>query len=412
MKNMYTHTVHIALAALLLAAALFLAACSGRPEPTPAATEPVGIPEGSYADGRGLELGFRLLYALDGSGGNGVLGTAGLYSVLAAAKNGAAGDTDAALTKALGMQEMTLKDINETALSLQQAEESPQKGNFASAWSLFVGDQQPVKESYLTGCGEALKMQTVFRQLDGQAGETYLNEWADEATGGLVKNVGFPVPAEKEPFFADLFFADPQWQLALDTGKSRPLPFLYEDGEEKAVPTMVCLQNCGIFTSPEGSMAVLPCAGDETRLVVLVPPDKTSLHDFMPVAAAKHDEWLGLAEWGKQRVLLPRFTVSFRGSLMPVLDGAGIGPLLKKGSDYSGVGEGLYFSDILHAASLTVDESGLEDPDPEAVFYQGIKDNIPTLAADRPFIVTLEKTDTGQILAMGFVRDPLGAASK
>ena len=66
--------------------------------------------------------------------------------------------------------------------------------------------------------------------------------------------------------------------------------------------------------------------------------------------------------------------------------------------------------DILHKCRLIVDESGVSLPDPKAFYRQGMDDKVPTLAVNRPFLVLLEKTDTGQVLLIGAVRDPLGIA--
>jgi serine protease inhibitor len=178
------------------------------------------------------------------------------------------------------------------------------------------------------------------------------------------------------------------------------------------VPTMICLQNCGIYECPEGSIAILPTAGDETRIVIMQPPDGMTLREFIPVAAANHDDWADKADWGVQRVLLPRFSLRFEGSALDVLGRAGIAPLLAKGADFSSMGGGMYVADILHKASLVVDESGVEGPDPNAPTYrQNNKDGIRTLAVDRPFIVALEKAGedggSGQVLMMGVVYDPL-----
>lgn len=403
--------------ALMLAAGL--PACSPAPKPAPTATAPVSVSEGSFADGRGVALSFKLLYALAGTDiANGAIGTAGIIDTLAAAKTGSAGETEAELANALGMQGVLPKDIDDAALNLRQAMEKLSGGKYAAAWGLFVGNNQPIKESFLTGSSQSLKLNTVFHPLEGEAGVKYLNEWADEATGGVIKKVGFTLPAAAAPFFVDVLSADPDWSTALDTGKSRPLPFIYDGGEEKAVPTMVCMQNCGIYKGVDGSLAVLPCAEDKARLVVMVPPEDTALRDFIPVAAARHDEWLANAEWNNNRVLLPRFSAGYEGSVLALLDSAGIGYLLREGKDYSALGEGMYFSDILHKTELIVDESGVDAPNPSASYRQGMKDDIPTLAVDRPFIVALEqadpdrKTGTGPILAMGFIRDPLTAKLK
>jgi serine protease inhibitor len=402
--------------AFFVIAALLLPACasSQSPEPAPTATSPVEPSASSFADGRGLALGFKLLYALDMNGTNGVLGTTGLAEVLAVSKDGAAGNTDAALAGALGMQGMLPRQINEVALRMRQTLGKLAKGKITQAWGLFIPENLYIKEAYNSDCRLAFETQPRFLESPLTSGNinTYLGEWADDSTGGHLKDVHFTLPDAAAPFFVDILMADPEWQTALSAGKSRPFPFLYEDGSNKAVPTMICLQNCGLYECPQGSIAILPTAGDETRLVILQPPDGMTLHEFIPVAAANHDDWVSKVNWGIQRVLLPRFSLSFEGSALEVLGNAGIAALLAKGADFSSMGNGMYVADILHRASLVVDESGVDEPDPNAPTYrQNSKDGIRTLAVDRPFIVALEKTDEnggcGQVLMMGVVYDPL-----
>jgi serine protease inhibitor len=403
------------LAALLTAAVFLLPACGSGPKPTPTATPAIAPAPGSFADGRGLVLGFKLLYALDEGGGNGVLDTTGLASVLAAVKDGAAGDTETALAMELGMQEIPTRQVDDLALRMRQAMEKLTMGKYCSAWGLFVPEDLYIKLGFDDNCRQSLQMTPDFHMkypFDGEAVNAYLGEWLDEKTSGRMKDTDFTFPDANGPFFVDVLTADPDWQTALETGKSRPLPFHFEGGEEKAVPTMVCLQDCGIYECPEGSMAILPTAGDETRVVVMQPPDGMSLHEFIPIASEKHDEWIQNAKWDRQRVLLPRFSLNFDGSAMGVLDAAGIGGLMGEDSDFSDLGIGLHFSDILLTVSLVMDESGVEPPDPSMPTYRpNNKDDIPTFAVDRPFVVLLEKTDKksdlGQALMMGVVRDPL-----
>lgn len=404
---------------LAVAVALLPACANVTSQPTPTATPAVWVSDSSFSDGRGLQIGFKLLYALDTGSGNNVLGTTGIADVLAAAKYGASGDTASALERELGMQGMTPRQVNEVALRMRQAVSKLKFGRLTTAWCMVFGNGQYVKESYLTDTRQMLQMESLFPavSMTGESGQNYLDEWADDTTGGREKKLGFTLPAAQAPFFVDILTADLDWQQAMDTGKSRPLPFQYEGGEETAVPTLVYYQSCGVYSSVDGSVAALPLAGDETRLVVMVPPEGMSLHEFIPVAAARHDEWLDKAEWSKQRVLLPRFQLEHAGSVMPVLDRAGLGQYLAEGSDYSAMGKGLYVSDVLHKAALVVDESGVDEPDPTVTYRQGIKDDIPTLAVNRPFLVLLERTDpegfnAGQVLMMGYVRDPLGASIK
>ena len=399
----------LTLAALLAA----LNACSdaGRITDAPSSqpTPSVSVGEGSLAEGRMLDWSLTLLHLAD-SGDNLAISPAALTSDIAALRLGVQGKPLQDTATALGAQDMSPKQINDAALKARQTMEKLKLGRYSALWSLFVGEKQPVLESYLSEGQKALQMNSRFEPFSGETGKATLNEWADTGTAGMVSDLNFDVPSTEQPFFVDLFMADPDWQMALDPAKTRPQPFFYEDGDKSAVPTLVVTGRCGIYDGPEGAMAVLPLAGDEARLVVLFPKeDGVKLTDFYATAQARHDEWLTKATWGSQRVLLPRFSIGYRGSIRGPLGAAGMGSLFAADTDFSAMGHGLHPADILHDCRLIIDESGVNTADPKASYRSGVDDGIPTLAVNRPFLVLLEKTDTGAVLLAGAVRDPLAA---
>ena len=307
-------------------------------------------------------------------------------------------------------QDLSIKAINERAAALHGALGGLKNGRFASAWGLFVGENQAVKQKYLDDCERELALPSTFKQLDKDTGNTFLGSWADDNTGGRIKSVNFTIPGGSAPFFVDLNTADPDWQEAMDPTRTRALPFHPESGDGNPVPMLNCVMNCGVHTGSEGSLAVLPFAGDETRLVVMLPPEGTGVHDFLPVAAAHHDEWLKDAVWKEQRVLLPRVTLAAEGSVKPVLAGAGF-DVLSSGANHDGMGNGLGLADVLQKTELVVDESGQQDTGNTADYNPDQPDDIPTFTVDRPYVLLLEDGKTGAILMAAVVRDPLSGGT-
>lgn len=391
---------------------LLLASCSpaGRlgASPAPTATATVGVGDGSLATGRMLDWSLTLLHLAD-NGANTAISAAALTSEIAALRQGAQGKALDDTAAALGAQDMSDKQISDAAYKSRQALEKLKLGRYGALWCLFVGENQPVREAYLSECQKALQMSSRFVTLSGDKGPSTLNEWADSGTGGMVSDLSFDVPSTSQPFFADVLLADPDWQTALDPAKTRPLSFTYEDGNKSAVPTLVISSRCGIYDGAEGSLAVIPLAGDETRLVVLFPKGDVKLADFYALALAKHDDWLAKATWGTQRVLLPRFTIGYHGSVKGTLGAAGMASLFASDTDYSSMGQGLHPADVLCDCRFIVDESGVSSADPKASYHAGVDDGVPTLAVNRSFLVLLEKTDTGAVLLAGAVRNPLTA---
>ena len=391
---------------------MLLPGCAGggkEPEATSSAAIPVA--EGAYGQGSNAALSLGLLYAADG-GGNEVIGTAGLTGVLAALRNALGDEGNPALDAALGIQELSLKTVNERASALRTAIAGLKNGRFASAWGLFVGENQAMKEDYLVALGNELQLPVTFTQLEERTANAVLGSWADDNTGGRIKTVSAKVPTSGAPLILDLITADPDWQQALDPAHTKALDFTTADGSKSAVPTLACRMNCGVYTGEEGALAVLPCQGDETRIVVLLPPEDGDLKEFLKVAADKFDGWLELAEWQDQRVLLPRASLRFEGSAKAVLKNAGYGAFFGKEATLDAMGDGLQVADVLQLAEFNIDESGVDAADETADYSPDADDDVDTLAVNRPFAVLLQQTKTGAILMAGLVRNPLETATE
>lgn len=399
--------------AVLTVTALLGACSSEHPDASalPTATATIGVTEGSLSEGRMLDWSLTLLHLCD-SGVNTAISAAALTSEITALRQGTQGQVRDDVATALGAQTMSDKQIADAAYKARQTLEKLKLGRYGALWCMFVGEQQPVRETYLSESLKTLQMSSRFVSFAADKGAATLNEWADTGTDGMISDLDFQVPSEDQPFFVDVALADPDWQTALDPAKTRPMPYTYEDGNKSAVPTLVFNGRCGVYQGPEGSLAVLPLAGDEARLVVLFPKEISKLTDFYTLALQKHDDWLAKATWSAQRVLLPRFTIGYRGSVKGALGSAGMGALFDPNTDYNAMGQGLHPADVLADCRLIVDESGVSTPDPKATYRAGVDDGVPTLAVNRSFLVLLEKTDTGAILMAGAVRDPLKTSEK
>ena len=80
-------------------------------------------------------------------------------------------------------------------------------------------------------------------------------------------------------------------------------------------------------------------------------------------------------------------------------------------ADFSGITkeEALYISDVLHKATITVDEKGTEAAAATAVIMKrtSISVNDPiSLVIDRPFMFSIMHNPTGSVLFMGRVVQP------
>jgi serpin B len=113
------------------------------------------------------------------------------------------------------------------------------------------------------------------------------------------------------------------------------------------------------------------------------------------------------------KVFLPRFTMDTSYGLKMILSDMGMPTAFGMSADLSGMDgtDRLFIQDAFHKAFVEVNEEGTEAAAATAVVV-GLKgmDYTPVFYADHPFIFMIMDTESGNILFMGRVTDPSGAA--
>jgi serpin B len=114
-------------------------------------------------------------------------------------------------------------------------------------------------------------------------------------------------------------------------------------------------------------------------------------------------------------LFLPRFGIDTRGNVLPALVAAGMRAPVSDVADFSGISDaGLTIGAVIHQANIDVDEKGTEAAAATAVVMDTtggcggpVPETVKTLRLNRPFMFLLRDTQTGAILFMGRVADPL-----
>jgi serpin B len=83
-------------------------------------------------------------------------------------------------------------------------------------------------------------------------------------------------------------------------------------------------------------------------------------------------------------------------------------------ADFSGMAPGrdLFLGDVIHGATISVDEAGTEATGATAVVVcagEPVQVEVVTVTVDRPFLFLIRNLETGSILFLGRVVDPRGS---
>jgi len=103
--------------------------------------------------------------------------------------------------------------------------------------------------------------------------------------------------------------------------------------------------------------------------------------------------------------LMPKFDFETGVDAIPPLQSLGMLSAFGN-ADFSGISKsmGLFISDVLHKATITVDEKGTEAA---AATMVAMQESVPgELVIDRPFLFAIRHEPSGSILFMGRVLQP------
>jgi serine protease inhibitor len=167
-------------------------------------------------------------------------------------------------------------------------------------------------------------------------------------------------------------------------------------------------------------IAELPVKGDKLSMVVIAPQKADGLSALEARLTGKNlTAWLGKLQRMSVEVTLPRFKMDTDYSLGDILKKMGMKLAFTRVADFTGMSasrnpdDRLYISKVLHKAFVEVNEEGAEAAAATAVIMVK-KDSAPAsfpfnpvFRADRPFLFLIRDIESGAVLFLGRVTQPL-----
>jgi serpin B len=196
------------------------------------------------------------------------------------------------------------------------------------------------------------------------------------------------------------------WQQPFLPAETHDGPFSTAAGSTVTVPFMHGVMR-SFYASGDGWQAAdLPYIGDASMTVIV--PDAGRLPQFErsldPAALAHIIRSLSPAD---VTVALPKIQLKDRINLVPALSALGMKDAFGN-ADFSGItgNRDLFISQVVHQATVTVDEEGTEAAAATGVAFEQSAFPPASLTVDRPYLFFIRDHKTGTILFLGRVTDP------
>ncbi len=411
--------------AVLAAALLFtLTACDGGPTgPADPITDlPRELTAGEVAvRDAGNDFAFRLLgevVAREEADANVALSPLSASFALGMALNGARDETFDAMAATLGLEGLSLEEIDasyrdlvELLVTLDPAVET------AVANSLWYDQAFPLAGTFEADLQEYFGARVEAVDFADPGTVDLMNDWVDAETNGRIEKLLEELRPEEVMFLINALYFKAPWVHAFDPDDTAPAPFRRADGMEVSVEMMT--REGGFRVAPGDGFVLLdlPYGGGAYSMTLLLPEPDRSLGEIVA--------GLDLAGWSAAvadltdaaddaRIHLPRFRMEYDVEpLEDALKAMGMAVAFDEhAADFldmvepgATLGGNLYITRVVQKTFIEVNEEGTEAAAATGVGI-GPTSAPPTYRLDRPFLFAIREGLSGTILFMGRVADP------
>lgn len=403
------------IAAALLVLIMMIAGCSGNLNPAPDPQDIVMTPKSLQLVSADNTFTFSLLNKIPDSGGHNVMvSPLSISLALSMTLNGAEGSTKADMISALGLNDLSVEEINQIYSDLITAlKKADSRVVMNIANSIWIRKSFTVLEPFITANQHYYDAR--IESLDfNQAGLNTINSWVNEKTNSKIPKILDQISSEEVMFLINAIYFNGKWQIQFEKSKTQDGAFSLGAGGSVNVPLMKVKDQYG-YSEQSGYEALkMPYGRGKFGMIILL-PDVGKTPDQI-VKQITPSAWTNLktalATPLKVDVWLPRFKFSWESDLNDLLSSLGMSVAFTPDqADFSKINSGghLFISKVKHKTFIDVNEEGTEAAAVTSVSI-GVTSVGPgglEFHVTRPFLFFITEEDTGAILFAGKVENPL-----
>lgn len=332
-------------------------------------------------------------FQLRPTGENLVWSPVSAYVALAMLTEGAAGETQNQLTKALDLK-------SNEALSALTASLMGDEVNIADA--VFLQQGLKAAPAYLTRVGNLYAAEALPLE-----GVDQVNGWVSQKTKGRVPKLFSQLSRDDAAVLVNAVTFDGKWQDPFDPDFTQKRPFKKASGSVE-VPMMAAKRRM-MYAEKDGvKMVSIPYENGKYEMVAWLPKEGEKPDPYADIAA-----WKGMARLREVDLWLPKWEMRSRHDLKPLMTQIGLGSLFDK-ADFTRLvpsGELARISQAVQEAWIQVDEKGTKAAAATGIVMARtsvmINPEGPAIfRADRPFAYAIVHTATNTPLFVGTVDSP------
>lgn len=340
-----------------------------------------------------------------------------ISAALAMTYEGAAGETAREMESVFHFPESSILRTNFASI-YNELNKRNKAYELRTGNALWVQEDFPLLKEFSTIVETYYGGRAVNLDLKKDESKVTINEFIEEQTNGKITEI-IPKDANLENtklIITNAIYFKGNWEWEFDKSNTRELDFKISPENNVQVPMMSMVPSDARFNYGENKelqIIELPYKGEDISMLILLPKENLeSLEDNLSIE--KFNEYKSLMYSAKvNSILLPKFEFKTEYILNDHLSSLGMLLAFDMGlADFSAMNneiEYLWIDSVIHQTYVKVDEKGTEAAAATAVRMDGLTSvsEYIIFQANHPFIFIIQQKETGNILFLGKVVNPI-----
>lgn len=362
-------------------------------------------------------FGFELMKAVNNTqqDSNVFLSPLSVSMALGMTLNGANNDTYDAMQSTLELDGLTQQQINETYKSLiDLLTQIDPKVIFDIANSIWYRDTWTFEQNFVEVNKKYFNALVKGLDFNDPSAPDIINDWVSDNTNGKIDKILNSIDPTVVMYLINAMYFKGTWKYEFDKDETIDDLFQTPNGNQIPCKLMVQTNNFSYFGNSEYQAIDLPYGDGHFSMTVLLPTPNNNVDSL--ISNLSEENWdILLNSFSTQEGTLyfPKFELEYELTLNDVLKSLGMEIAFTPGlADFSNMYTGpfdLYIDKVKHKSFVKVDEEGTEAAAVTSVsiVFTSAGGSGFTIRVDRPFVFVIREKNSGSILFIGKIVEPI-----
>lgn len=339
-----------------------------------------------------------------------------LFIALSMVYNGADGEAEKELARALQIERMDKKELNKANASLIAKLTEPSDGiELLLANSIWLNERFHFQEQFKNDNNDYFNADVNEVNITDPDTVELINMWISENTNEKIKEiVQPPLNDDLVTILINALYFSGDWNYEFDETLTKAYPFTNSNGESKDVLLMTLQEELPYIENDVFQAVSIPYYEDKMSMDIYLPRENVTLTDLKDeILSGRWENWNRQFETEEGTVLLPKFELEYEASLNKTLQDLGMSTVFTKDAEFPHMiveDNPVWISKVRQKTYIDVHEKGTEAAAATSVELETLSlvDDTPFyMEVNRPFFFIIKDSETNMILFTGFIENPV-----